>query len=320
MMWPGPFSDHSERARFQWTTCQPPVPRPSSTAVVFTTTSSPVATVPVSSLRTYARSAPDPRSTSTRCRPGRSCRIATIRPVRNDGIGRGYLQGRDEPLDPLVLRLERVFAQDGPLRLVVELQVHPVHRVVALALLGLLDEGAAQLRAGGLRRRVHRDLDVLVVRDAIDLTAALEQVVERPRPADVVVREIEQRDARVRQREVVLLAVRLDEVVLDHPVDLAGELERVRLEVDHHVLPHLERLLLERSEAVALREPQGAVQVLALDLDGRELTAVRQSHPAPAGDVVADLADRPDRVLQREVAPGARVLLEHPQEDRGRPD
>ena len=34
------------RARFQCTTCQPPVPRPSSTAVVFTTTSSPAATGP----------------------------------------------------------------------------------------------------------------------------------------------------------------------------------------------------------------------------------------------------------------------------------
>ena len=46
MMWPGPGSCHSRRLRFQWTTCQPPVPRPSSTAVVLTTTSSPTATGP----------------------------------------------------------------------------------------------------------------------------------------------------------------------------------------------------------------------------------------------------------------------------------
>ena len=40
------------RLRFQWTTCQPPVPRPSSTAVVLTTTSSPTATGPVRPVRT----------------------------------------------------------------------------------------------------------------------------------------------------------------------------------------------------------------------------------------------------------------------------
>ena len=86
------------------------------------------------------------------------------------------------------------------------------------------------------------------------------------------------------------------------------------------MLPHLERLLLERGETVTLREPQRAVQVLALDLDCRELAPVRQPDPAPARDVVADLADRPDRVLQGEVPPGARVLFEHAQEDRRRPD
>ena len=63
-------------------------------------------------------------------------------------------------------------------------------------------------------------VDLLVGDDALDLTAPLEQVVERPRPGDVVVREVEQRDARVRERQVVLLAVRLDQVVLDDPVDL----------------------------------------------------------------------------------------------------
>ena len=109
-------------------------------------------------------------------------------PTCRDGLER-----RDEALDPFVLGFERVLAQDGALRLVVELQVHPVHRVVALALLRLLDERAAQLRPCGLRRRVHRDLDVLVDRGAVDLTASLEQVVQRPRPADVVVREVEQR-------------------------------------------------------------------------------------------------------------------------------
>ena len=87
-------------------------------------------------------------------------------------------------------------------------------------------------------------------------------------------------------------------------------------EVAHHVLPHLERLLLEGREAVTLREPQRAVEVLRLDVDRRKLAAVGEAHAAPAGDVVADLADRSDRVLEREVAPRRAVVFEHAQDDR----
>src|SRR5207253_696504 len=71
MMWPGPGFDHSSRARFQCTTSHPPVPRPSSTAVVLTTTRSPTATAPISSVRTYAGRP----STSTRCKPRRLGRL-----------------------------------------------------------------------------------------------------------------------------------------------------------------------------------------------------------------------------------------------------
>src|SRR5262245_24491460 len=64
----------------------------------------------------------------------------------------GASQRGDELLDPLVVRLERVLAEHGALRLVVELQVHPVDRVVALALLGAADELAAQAGPRGLGR------------------------------------------------------------------------------------------------------------------------------------------------------------------------
>ena len=114
--------------------------------------------------------------------------------------------------------------------------------------------------------------------------------------------------------------VRLDQVVLDHPVDFGRELERVLLEVGHHVLPHLERLLLERRQAVALGEAQRPVEVLGLDVDRRELAAVGEANAPAAGDVVADLADRADRVLEREVAPGRAVVFEHAQDDRRRAD
>jgi hypothetical protein len=83
-MCPGPGCDHSSRARFQWTTCHPPVPKPSETAVVLSTTRSPVATGPVSSVRAYAR----PASVATRANPGRSLRISVTVEVTKRGMAR----------------------------------------------------------------------------------------------------------------------------------------------------------------------------------------------------------------------------------------
>ena len=220
MMWPGPGSVHSSRARFQCTTCQPPVPSPSSTAVVFTTTSSPSVDRP-GELGQHVRAlGPVAEVDLDALQPGALLEQPhdLAGPERRHARS-GYRTG-DQALDAVVARLERVLAEHGALRLVVELQVHPVDGVVALAFLGPLDERAAQPGPRGLRRRVHRVVDVLVGGDALDLAAPLEQVVERPGAGDVVVREVEQRDARVREREVVPLAVRLDQVVLDHPVDL----------------------------------------------------------------------------------------------------
>src|SRR3546814_20910072 len=75
------------------------------------------------------------------------------------GTSDASLQGGDELLDALVVGLERVLAEHGALRLVVQLQVHPVDRVVALALLGPTDELAAEPGPGGLRRRLDRFVD-----------------------------------------------------------------------------------------------------------------------------------------------------------------
>src|SRR5688572_18327570 len=179
MMWPGPSTSHSSRARFQCTTCQPPVPSPRSTAVVFTTTGSSTATGPVSCVSTYA----GPASVSTRCSPRRSARIAVTLAVRSCTSS----EGGDEALDPLVLGLERVLAEHRALCLVVELEMHPVDRVVALALLGPLDERPPQPRPRRLGRRRDGGLDVGVVHDPVDLPAPLQQVVERPRARHVVV-------------------------------------------------------------------------------------------------------------------------------------
>src|ERR1041384_4274364 len=167
-MWPGPGSRHSSRARFQCTTCQPPVPSPSSTAVVLTTTRSPTPTVPVRCDSTYARSGPARRSTSTRWRPVRSSSSRTTWPERSGGIARAS-ERRDEPFDALVARLERVLAEHRSLCLVVQLQVHPVDRVVALALLRALDERTSKPRPRGLWRCAHGLVDRLVRRRAIHL-------------------------------------------------------------------------------------------------------------------------------------------------------
>src|SRR6201989_1008892 len=59
---------------------------------------------------------------------------------------------RDQLLDPLVDRAERVLAQHGPLTLVVQLEVDPVDGKVAPLLLGPADELAAKLGPRRLRR------------------------------------------------------------------------------------------------------------------------------------------------------------------------
>ena len=56
----------------------------------------------------------------------------------------------------------------------------------------------------------------------------------------------------------------------------------------------------------------GTRQELALDVEGARLPSVRQADLALAGQVVADLADRPDRGLEGHVAPHATGVLEHP--------
>ena len=88
------------------------------------------------------------------------------------------LERRDELLDPLVAGPERVLAQDGALGLVVELQVHPVDRVVALALLGPADELAPQAGPGGLRRDLDGLVDVGVGAGALDQPGVLQLVEE----------------------------------------------------------------------------------------------------------------------------------------------
>ena len=105
---------------------------------------------------------------------------------------------------------ERVLAQHGALRLVVELEVHPVDGEVAAALLGARMNSPrrrARVVCGGtdLASKIFRSL---VTR--VDRPALLEQVVEAATAVDVVVGEVELGDPRVAERQAVLRAVALD--------------------------------------------------------------------------------------------------------------
>ena len=152
------------------------------------------------------------------------------------------------------------------------------------------------------------------------MPVALHPVEEAAVPGDVVVLQVDQLDLGVPIGEVVLRPVRLDQLVLDHPVDLTVQLQRVVLECGHAVLPHLERPLLERRQALGVRVAQRAVEVLALDVEGAHLAAVGQADRPPAGHVVADLRGSPGSGSPASCPAARPRVLEHPQQDRRRAD
>ena len=138
---------------------------------------------------------------------------------------------------------------------------------------------------------------------------------------DVVVLQVHECDPGMAEGQAMALPVLLDEVVLDHPVALAIEKQGVLLDRLDAVLPHVERLLLRRRRTAARRAYlECAVEVLALDIERRDLPAVREAHLAPTGDVVADFANRVDRIFERHVAEDDGRVFEHSQHEAGRRD
>src|SRR5437764_11403344 len=121
--------------------------------------------------------------------------MAVTVPVRK--LGTGGSETCDQLLDALVTGLEGILAEHGALGLVVELQVHPVDRVVALALLGPADELAAEAGARRLGRFDDGAVDALVGDDALDEGAIMHAVVEAAPAAAVAVRQGHRGDARV---------------------------------------------------------------------------------------------------------------------------
>src|SRR3954453_19105420 len=256
--------------------------------------------------------------TATIAGDGKRAALERARGGRGPSAG---LHAFDEFMHPLVVRAERVLAEDGALRLVVELQVHPVHREVAPTLLGTLDELSPEPGPRGLGRDGLRLEHPEVVGHPGDRTTPFQEVVKTSAPVDVVVREVQLRDPRVAQRQPVLGAVALEQLPLDHPVDLPlDEAEVLRLHGLERPLPQVEDPRDQRRLQVpAGDEVGGPGGVLVLDVQRAAPPAVGEPHLAATGHVVRDLPDGPDRVLHREVA-HHHALLDHPQHQVARGD
>ena len=67
------------------------------------------------------------------------------------------------------------------------------------------------------------------------------------------------------------LSVRLNQLVLDDPVEFSVEFERIVLEVAEGVFPHIECELFLIGEVVVLGEAKRPVEIFALDVEGGDL-------------------------------------------------
>ena len=145
----------------------------------------------------------------------------------------------------------------------------PVDGEVPPPFFGLADELAPQPGPSRLGRLVDRLLDGFVSTRTFDETAGLHPVEQASLAADVVVLQVEQGDLGMGQWHVVALAVPLDEPVLDDPVALGVERERVLLideasdPADDLCVP-IEPELVPGSKAALLE-----IRVQRLEVDGR---------------------------------------------------
>ena len=168
-------------------------------------------------------------------------------------------------------------------------------------------------------RVVDRPGDLLVARDALDRLGLLEPVVEALARPDVVVLEVDHRHPGVRPAHAVLGPVVLEEIELDHPVELAAERHRILGEPVQHVLPPHEDVLRHGVELPVPVVAVGQLQELPLEVDGRRGPPVAEAERRPAGQVARDLAEGLDRIVEREV-PVDEVVLDHGEDDRRGPD
>ena len=162
--------------------------------------------------------------------------------------------------------------------------------------------------------------DLFVGDDAVDHALALHPIEEASVAVDVVILQVDERDPSIAEGEVVTFPVRLDQLVLDDPVEFSVEFERIVLEVAEGVFPHIECELFLIGEVVVLGEAKRPVEIFALDVEGGDLAPVREPDPPGTGHVVADLANRTDRIFEGHVAEHDLGLFEHAQHERARAD
>ena len=197
--------------------------------------------------------------------------------------------------------------------------MHPVDGEVSLAGLGDPDELAPQAGPGGLRRVPHGVGDVAVRDDPIDQSLARHQVVDAPGAVHVVIRQVEHRQPRIGHRQSSLVPVALQHLVLDDPVDLPVESQRVLLETGEQVLPHVNGALDLRAETGAAGKTHRPIEVLPLDVESGELPTVGQTHLLLQRQVVRDVPDGPDGVLEGQV-PEHHIPFHHLQKGDDGPD
>ncbi|SLC89572.1 Uncharacterised protein [Mycobacteroides abscessus subsp. massiliense] len=145
-------------------------------------------------------------------------------------------------------------------------------------------------------------LDLLVGGDAGGQAFALQQIEDAPAPLNVVIGQVQLGDLRIGQFHVVAVLVALEKLALDHPVDLGVDLREIlAFNGIKGAAPELDDLLDLLVGFAGVQMLDGTRVVLALDVQRAGLPSSGESHGAPSGEIVADLADGPDRVVQREV-------------------
>ena len=188
----------------------------------------------------------------------------------------------------------------------------PVDGEVAAVLLRGPHEIAAQLGPRRLRRRRDRGRDLVVGAHPRRATGPLQQVEDTAAGLDVVIGHVELLNPRVVEFEGVLGGVLVEQLLLDHPIDLGVDPGQIaRLDRGQGAAPQVEHPGGGGvADALAFDKSGGPLEVLRLHRQRRDLLAVGKAHLRASGDVVAHLADRPDRVLQREVT-HRRAVLDH---------
>jgi hypothetical protein len=88
------------------------------------------------------------------------------------------------------MRPKGVFAQNCPLGLIIQLQMHPVDGVITLSFLRLLDELSTKSGSGCLRWSIDCFFDLGVIADSLDHATILHSVENAAVPIDVVVLKI----------------------------------------------------------------------------------------------------------------------------------